>query len=143
MTLSSPCATAASSTGRAASVASSRSSTPSSTRLPLGDARAGFVRRVSVRAGASDEYPFCIPAVGRLGTLVLNPRATFLVGENGSGKSTLVEALAVAAGFNPEGGTRNMQFETRASHSALHDSLSLEWGPRRPRNGFFLRAESF
>ena len=32
------------------------------------------------------------------------------VGENGSGKSTLLEALAVAHGFNPEGGTKNYVF---------------------------------
>jgi predicted ATPase len=31
---------------------------------------------------------------------------TFFVGENGSGKSTLLEAIAVASGFNPEGGTK-------------------------------------
>jgi predicted ATPase len=65
-----------------------------------------------------------------------------LAGENGSGKSTLVEAIAVAAGFNPEGGSLNSQFETRASHSSLHEHLTLERGARRPRTGFFLRAES-
>lgn len=32
------------------------------------------------------------------------PKVTFLVGDNGAGKSTLVEAMAVAAGFNAEGG---------------------------------------
>jgi predicted ATPase len=67
---------------------------------------------------------------------------TFLVGENGSGKSTLLEALAVAWGFNPEGGTRNFRFGTRASHSVLHDYLRLIKSSRRPRDGFFLRAES-
>ena len=30
---------------------------------------------------------------------------TFFVGENGSGKVTLLEAIAIAAGFNPEGGS--------------------------------------
>jgi predicted ATPase len=39
---------------------------------------------------------------------------TFLVGENGSGKSTLIEAIAVAVGFNAEGGSRDFHFSTRA-----------------------------
>jgi predicted ATPase len=68
---------------------------------------------------------------------------TFLVGENGSGKSTLLEGLAVAWGFNPEGGTRNFRFGTRTSHSVLHQHLTLVKSARRPRDGFFLRAESF
>jgi predicted ATPase len=68
---------------------------------------------------------------------------TFLVGENGSGKSTLLEAIAVAWGFNPEGGTRNFRFQTRRSHSTLHEYLRLVKKVPRPRDGFFLRAESF
>lgn len=88
------------------------------------------------------EYPFSLPVVRHLDTLALHPAVTFLVGENGSGKSTLLEALAVAWGFNPEGGTRNFRFGTRASHSVLHDYLRLIKSARRPRDGFFLRAES-
>lgn len=41
--------------------------------------------------------------------LDFNKAITFFVGENGS-KSTLLEALAVAHGFNPEGGTKNYIF---------------------------------
>lgn len=67
---------------------------------------------------------------------------TFLVGENGIGKSTLLEAVAVACGFNPEGGTRNFSFSTRATHSVLGDYLTPA-RKRYPRDGFFLRAESF
>ena len=36
---------------------------------------------------------------------------TFFVGENGTGKSTLLEAMAVAYGFNAEGGTINFSFQ--------------------------------
>lgn len=90
-----------------------------------------------------DGYPFSLPAVRNLHALALHPSVTFLVGENGSGKSTLLEAIAVAWGFNPEGGTRNFRFQTRASHSELHQYLTLVKGVRRPRDGFFLRAESF
>ena len=94
------------------------------------------------KVSSFDEYPFSLPAVRHLDTLELHPAVTFLVGENGSGKSTLMEALAVAWGFNPEGGTKNFRFGTRASHSVLHEYLRLVKSPRRPRDGFFLRAES-
>ena len=68
---------------------------------------------------------------------------TLFAGENGSGKSTLIEAIAVAAGFNAEGGSRNVTVSTRASHSDLHEHLRLVRSARRPRTGYFLRAESF
>ena len=68
---------------------------------------------------------------------------TVLVGENGSGKSTLVEAIAVAAGFNAEGGSANFTFATGPSVSDLHRHLRLVRSPGRPATGFFLRAESF
>ena len=48
---------------------------------------------------------------------------TFLVGENGSGKSTLIEALAVATGLNPEGGSRNAMHSTRTTESPLGEAL--------------------
>jgi predicted ATPase len=88
-------------------------------------------------------YPFSIPAIQALETLGLDAAVTFLVGDNGAGKSTLVEAIAVAAGFNAEGGSRNFNFRTRASESSLHQFIRLVRGVRRPRDGYFLRAESF
>ncbi|HEX2219119.1 MAG TPA: AAA family ATPase [Gemmatimonadales bacterium] len=75
--------------------------------------------------------------------LSLTGPVTFLVGENGTGKSTLLEAVAVACGFNAEGGSRNFRFSTRPSHSNLHEYLRLVRPPTRPRDGYFLRAESF
>lgn len=89
-----------------------------------------------------DEYPFSLSAVRNLHSLVPHPAVTFLVGENGSGKSTLLEAIAVLCGFNPEGGTKNFNFATRPSHSPLHQYLIPVRGVRRPKDGFFLRAES-
>ena len=59
------------------------------------------------------------------------------------GKSTLIEAIAVACGFNPEGGTINFNFSTRSSHSDLHNYLTISRGYKKHRDGFFLRAESF
>lgn len=88
-------------------------------------------------------YPFALPAVRHLHAIDLHPKVTFLVGENGSGKSTLLEAIAVRWGFNAEGGTKNFQFETRRSHSELHQFLRIARGVRKPADGFFLRAESF
>ena len=88
-----------------------------------------------------DAYPFHLPAVRALDNLPF-ARVTYFVGENGSGKSTLLEAIAVAFGFNAEGGTVNFKFSTRASESSLHTALRLV-RRARPRTGFFLRAESF
>jgi predicted ATPase len=88
-------------------------------------------------------YPFCLPAVRHLGRLEFDPAVTFIVGENGSGKSTLLEAVAIALGFNAEGGSKNFNFSTRASHSCLHEFLRVARGARKPRDGYFLRAESY
>ncbi|WP_035373563.1 AAA family ATPase [Pseudoduganella violaceinigra] len=88
-------------------------------------------------------YPFCLPAVRHLGKLAFDPAVTFIVGENGSGKSTLLEGLAIALGFNAEGGSKNFGFSTHASHSCLHEFLRIARGVRMPQDGFFLRAESF
>jgi predicted ATPase len=89
-----------------------------------------------------ESYPFNLPVVRSLHELVFHPKVTFLVGENGAGKSTLIEALAVAWGFNAEGGSRNFNFGTRASHSVLHDFVRPVRSARRARDGYFLRAES-
>lgn len=89
------------------------------------------------------EYPFNIPAVQELWNIDFHPNVTFFVGENGSGKSTVLEALALALGFGPEGGTKNVQFNTVDSVSPLHQVLRLARGVPIPADGYFLRAESF
>jgi predicted ATPase len=78
-----------------------------------------------------------------MGTITFHPDVTFFVGENGTGKSTLLEAIAVLCGLNPEGGSKNFRFSTRASESELSNSLRMVRSFRRPRDSFFLRAESF
>lgn len=105
-----------------------------------------YVSRIELlrdAVGDFSAYPFALPAVRHLDVIDLHPKVTFLVGENGSGKSTLLEAIAVRLGFNAEGGTKNFNFETRGSHSDLHRFLRIARGLRKPKDGFFLRAESF
>jgi predicted ATPase len=108
---------------------------------------AQFIRQVRVDPLATTVgYPFTLPAIAHLVRakgIRFNAGVTFIVGENGSGKSTLIEAIAVAAGFNPEGGSQNFRFATRATESVLGDHLILTWGVAKPRTGFFLRAESY
>jgi predicted ATPase len=106
----------------------------------------GFVRTLELerdKIESFDVYPYSIPAIRTLERLDLDPRITFLVGENGSGKSTLIEALAVAMRFNAEGGSKNFSFSTHQSESNLHTKLRVLKGWRKPRDGFFLRAESY
>jgi predicted ATPase len=108
----------------------------------------GFLRWVELDETHADvsSYPFTLPVVAGLraaGRLELDPAVTFLIGDNGTGKSTLVEAIAVAAGFNPEGGSTHFRFSTRATESNLGEHIRLVRGIGKPRTGFFLRAESF
>ena len=104
-----------------------------------------FVTRVGLSEPREvrDGHPWDLPAVQALAAgLTLDPKVTYLIGENGTGKSTLLEAIAIAAGMNPEGGSSNFAFDTRDSHSGLWQSVRLTRGGRRPRTDFFLRAES-
>jgi predicted ATPase len=104
------------------------------------------VRRVAAAEGIrpSGRWPYTIPAVRQVVTdgLDLDPGVTFLVGENGTGKFTLVEAVAVAFGMSPEGGSTGARLTTRASESPLAADLALTRGVGAKRSGFFLRAET-
>lgn len=105
-----------------------------------------YVSRITLRrekVESFDQYPFSLPAIRSLESIDLHPKVTYFVGENGTGKSTLLEGIAINLGFNAEGGTKNFRFGTRRSHSELHEFLRIAKGVRRPRDGFFLRAESF
>jgi predicted ATPase len=105
-----------------------------------------YVSRITLqrdKIDSFDRYPFSLPVVRSLDKIDLHASMTYFIGENGSGKSTLLEAIAVSLGFNAEGGTKNFNFGTRRSHSELHKYLRVAKGVRRPRDGFFLRAESF
>jgi predicted ATPase len=106
-----------------------------------------LVRRVQKRPDATYDplaWPFTLPPVTQLLEygLDLPPGVTFLVGENGSGKSTLVEAVATAAGLNPEGGTRNARHATYVSESPLDEVIQLVRSAGGTRWAYFLRAET-
>lgn len=104
-----------------------------------------FIKRVRILSQI-ESYVRNLPVIESIrqeGGLSFTKNVTFLVGENGSGKSTLLEAIAVAYGFNPEGGTLNFNFKTKDTHSELHDVLYMERDLHKPRDSFFLRAESF
>lgn len=105
-----------------------------------------YLRRVEIlreKIEQPNAYPFNLPAVAALQEIEFHNRVTYLIGENGVGKSTLLEAIAVAWGFNPEGGTLNFNFATAETHSPLHRHLRLIRGTKRPQDGFFFRAESY
>jgi len=105
---------------------------------------AAFLRHLELKEPHAEAtaYPMSLPVVQGLGRLEFHPKVTFLVGENGTGKSTLIEAVAIKAGFNPEGGTKNFTGSTRPSESQLHQHLTLARGTTRETGGFFLRAET-
>ncbi|MCB2359102.1 AAA family ATPase [Clostridium estertheticum] len=105
-----------------------------------------YLRRLEIKrenVESFSNYPFCLPTIKNLSSLDFHPKVTFIVGENGSGKSTILEAIAIACGFNPEGGTINFNFSSMNTHSELYKYIKLVKGVKKPKNGFFLRAESF
>lgn len=104
-----------------------------------------FIQRLSIDRNKIDQGSYLrkIEAIKDLDELIFEKPITFFVGENGSGKSTLLEALAVAYGFNPEGGTKNYSFSTYDSHSPLYEAIRVSKGFRKAKWGYFLRAESF
>ncbi|HZV03522.1 MAG TPA: AAA family ATPase [Gemmataceae bacterium] len=102
-----------------------------------------YVDLLRDRVPSFDHFPYSLPVVPHMQRLAFHPKVTFLVGENGTGKSTLLEALALCCGLNPEGGSRNFNFATRASHSELDSCLRLARSINLAKDSFFLRAESF
>jgi predicted ATPase len=104
-----------------------------------------YIKKIKMAAYTESSYLAELPVVQYLNQakeLDFNQDVTFLVGENGTGKSTLIEAIAICAGFNAEGGSKNFQFATKNTASNLSDYLSIT-KTAHEKDGFFLRAESF
>jgi len=49
-------------------------------------------------------YPFCLPLFRGDFEIAFDTAVTIIAGENGVGKSTMIEAIAVLAGFDEDGG---------------------------------------
>ncbi len=104
-----------------------------------------YIRNISIDKDLDEEsYYSHIPAISYVEKegLYFKKPVTFFIGENGTGKSTLLEAIATYCGFAPEGGSRNFSFSTRDTHSDLYEHLMIA-KTGYPKDGFFLRAESF
>lgn len=104
-----------------------------------------FIQRISIDWNQidSNSYLHHIAAIKGMESLEFQKNVTFFVGENGTGKSTLIEAIAVAYGFNPEGGTINYRFSTFDDVSELGSAIRMTKGYRRAKSNYFFRAESF
>lgn len=104
-----------------------------------------FLRSIRIKdeIDVPDQFPFNLPVIrGKGFSLEFPSSVTFFVGENGSGKSTVLEAIAMACGFNPAGGSQNNVYDFQSTESSLASALRLSWSKKMNR-GFFLRAESF
>ena len=104
-----------------------------------------FVKKVCIdwNRVQANSYLNRIPALKDVEEIPFRSPVTYFAGENGTGKSTLLEGIAVAYGFNPEGGSRNYSFSTYDTHSELWEAITLVRGIRQKKWGYFLRAESF
>src|SRR5215207_6296375 len=89
-------------------------------------------------------FPYDVPAVEQVEKLDFGAGVTLLAGDNGTGKSTLVEAITEAIGFAPEGGELERSGELPpVPRAVLGGALEPALSRTMPRNGYFLRAESF
>jgi len=103
-----------------------------------------YLRSILLQDGFDSEtYPFSIPAISQLNELEFHEDVTFFVGENGSGKSTVLEAIALLMGFSAQGGTKNFCIDDASGLSQLQNFLKAKKSYAHPKDGYFLRAESF
>ncbi len=104
-----------------------------------------YLKSLDIKKGEipKDDYICNLPVIKNFKNMEFKRPVTIFVGENGMGKSTLVEAIATKWGFNAEGGSRHFNFMTRQTESDLNKYIKMIKGPYMPRDGYFLRSESF
>lgn len=105
-----------------------------------------YIRSVNLKSeqiSSYGQFPLNLPVIRNFQEITLHPNVTYIIGENGMGKSTLLEGIAIALGFNPEGGTLNFNFSSYDSHSSLDEYLQIVKGVNRAKDSFFFRAETF
>ena len=105
-----------------------------------------YIRNVYLKRdliSSYDHFPLNLPVIQNFQEFSFHPNVTYIIGENGMGKSTLLEGIAIALGFNPEGGTLNFNFSNYDSHSNLDQYLRLAKGVNKAKDSFFFRAETF
>lgn len=104
-----------------------------------------FIRSIEIDWSRVEENSYLknIDSISKISQLSFTNNVTFFIGENGTGKSTLLEAIAVAYGFNSEGGTLNYRFSTYNDTSDLSNAIRITKGYKRPMSSYFFRAESF
>jgi len=91
-----------------------------------------------------DDYRSELPVVAGIERLAFDTRVTLLSGDNGSGKSTLIELVAEAIGFDAQGGELERKGQLPATpRGAIKGAIEPVLSATKPRNGYFLRAESF
>jgi predicted ATPase len=104
-----------------------------------------YIKKIKTEICHDDSYISSLPVVeylNKYNELSFDQDVTFFVGENGTGKSTIIEAIAVCAGFNAEGGSKNFNFETKQTVSNLSKYMTIVKAAYE-KDGFFLRVESF
>ncbi len=105
-----------------------------------------YIRAVNLKSeqiSSYDPFPLNLPVIRNFREISFHPSITYIIGENGMGKSTLLEGIAIALGFNPEGGSLNFNFSSYDSHSNLDEYLQIVKGVNRAKDSFFFRAETF
>ena len=103
-----------------------------------------YVLGLRREGGWGSGFPFDVPAVAAVEEVKLDRPVTLLAGENGSGKSTILEAVAESIGFGDEGGELERLGELPAvPRNVLDGALAPVLSATKPRNGYYLRAESF
>ena len=96
------------------------------------------------RARQIDDYRAGLAVLEAIERLRFDRPVTLLSGDNGSGKSTVVELAAEAIGFDAQGGELERKGELPATPRAVvNRAIEPLLSSTKPRNGYFLRAESF